>query len=87
MRAGQFLSFAADSHVRLPLEMERLLSVHKSSHTRDTMTRKCTLRWLLFFPDEASVTAYPVNSAFIQIRKFLNPLSRVDIFEYAMNPE
>ena len=49
VRAGQFLSFAADSHVRLPLEMERLLSVHKSSHTRDTMTLKCTLRWLLFF--------------------------------------
>ena len=31
VRAGQFLSFAADSHVRLPLEMERLLSVHKIS--------------------------------------------------------
>ena len=31
VRADQFLGFAADSHVRLPLEMERLLSVHNIS--------------------------------------------------------
>ena len=40
-----------------------------------------------FFPDLTFVHMYPVNLAGIWIRNFFNSLSRMEIFEYAMNPE
>ena len=40
-----------------------------------------------FFADTVSVHTYPVNPPGVRIRNFLNPLSRVEIFEYALNPE
>ena len=45
------------------------------------------IRDFFFFADSVSVHTYPVNPPGVRIRNLFNPLSRVEIFEYAMNPE
>ena len=57
---------------------------------RGTLSGPDRYYWIrnFFFPDTASVHTYLfVGESGIRIRNFYNPLSRVEILEYAMNPE
>ena len=45
------------------------------------------IRNFFFFADTVSVHTYPVNPPAIRIGNLFNPLSRVEISEYALNPE
>ena len=53
MRKNSFTSpfspISTNTYQLTTLRHTHVLDLKKSSHTRDTMTLKCTLRWLLFF--------------------------------------
>ena len=44
-----FSPISTNTYQLTTLRHTHVLDLKKSSHTRDTMTLKCTLRWLLFF--------------------------------------